>query len=121
RDPRLPDVPTYTELAVKLKGEAVKQRPEYRALELLARMGGIQRGWVYAPGVPEGTVVAMAAALEAPLADPELLQAYERIVGFRPMVLSGAQAQTIVDSVLNLTQASPDALDLLRRLAQETD
>ena len=45
----------------------------------------------------------------------------ERIVGFRPVVLSGAQAQTIVDSVLNLTQANPDALDLLRRLAQETE
>ena len=46
---------------------------------------------------------------------------YERIVGFRPVVLSGAQAQTIVDSVLNLTQANPDALGLLRRLAQETE
>jgi hypothetical protein len=37
------------------------------------------------------------------------------------VVLSGAQAQTIVDAVLNLTQANPDALDLLRRLAQESD
>ena len=120
RDPRLPDVPTYTELAVKLKGEAIKQRPEYQALEVLARMGGIQRGWVYAPGVPEGTFAAMAAAFDKVLADPELLQTFEQTVGFKPIVLTGAEAQRIVASVVNLLQTYPDGLEILRRLAQET-
>lgn len=60
RDPALPDVPTFTELGVKV-------------------VAGAQRGIVAPPGVPEAIQAKLNAAFTAALADPEFKADAERL------------------------------------------
>ena len=54
RDPRLPDLPTYYEIVLELKGESIRKDPNYRAMELLAYLGGVRRGWGLRGAGPQG-------------------------------------------------------------------
>jgi len=117
RDPRLPDVPTYMEILAKLKGDAVKQTTEFRAMELLILMGGIRRGWVYAPGVPRDVFDTMATALDRFLKDPEMLAHFKKAIGFELEALNASQAQAIADSVVEIIKKDPEAVALLKKLA----
>jgi len=117
RDPRLPDLPTYTEVLLKLKGDAIKQTTEFRAIELLLLMGGIRRGWVYAPGVPKDVFDTMATALDRFLKDPAMLAHFKKAIGFDLEALNASQAQTIADSVVKIMQKDPQAVALLKKLA----
>jgi tripartite-type tricarboxylate transporter receptor subunit TctC len=119
RHPLLPDLPTYAEVAVRARGEAVKQRIEYRAMELVASIRAILQGWVYAPTVPDATYATMAGAFESMLADEEFLQGYEKLVGFKPLFLDSAQTQRLAESVAGLLQREPDAIEILRQLSKE--
>lgn len=121
RDPRLPDVPTYTEILIKLKGEAIREKIEFRALELLVRTGGVQRGWVYVAGVPDETFHAMAAAFEKFLNDPDMRKAFEKAIGFEPFVLNAVQAQQNADSVVDVVKKDPGAVEVLKELARKAD
>jgi tripartite-type tricarboxylate transporter receptor subunit TctC len=117
RDPRVPDVPTYLELLVDLKGEAVKNTVEYRAIELIAYMNGIQRGWVYPPGVPEETVAAVREAIAKAIDDPELREQYQKAVGIDIVSMSGAETQAASDAIVQRFKNSPDVLNRLKELA----
>ncbi len=119
RDPRVPDIPTYTELLVKLKGEAVQQTPEFRAIVLLAAIAVMVDGWVYMPGVPEATFATMAQAFDRMLADPELEKTIEESTGLRPRFLSRPQAQQIADSVGQLLEKDSEAVETVRRDVKE--
>src|SRR5579884_2816741 len=117
RDPRVPDVPTYLEALVELKGEAVKNTVEYRAIELMVYMNAISRGWVYPPGVPEETVAAVRDGIARSLDDPELREGYKKSVGIDIVFMNGAETQAASDAIVQRFQNSPDVLDRLKELA----
>jgi putative tricarboxylic transport membrane protein len=117
RDPRVPDVPTYLEALVELKGEAVKQTVEYRAIELIVFMNAIARGWVYPPGVAPETVAVVRESIKQALADPELRESFKKSVGFDSVVMDGAETQATSDAIITRFQGSPDVLNRLKELA----
>jgi tripartite-type tricarboxylate transporter receptor subunit TctC len=119
RYPDLPDIPTYTELLVKLKGEGIRQKAEFRALELLLGTRAIQRGWVYVAGVPNQIFEAMVVAFEKFLKDPEMEKAYEKAVGLKPVTLNSTQAQQIASSVVEIVKKDREALAVLKELARK--
>ncbi|MGH7931154.1 MAG: hypothetical protein ACREQV_25555, partial [Candidatus Binatia bacterium] len=121
RDPRLPDVPTYMEVLLKLKGEGVKQTAEYRAMELLMNAGAVRRGWVYVEGVPQGVFAAMAAAFEAFLKDSEMQKTFEKSVGFPPLIITAADAQKIADAFLDIAKKYPRAVQVLKDYSRKAD
>jgi tripartite-type tricarboxylate transporter receptor subunit TctC len=121
RDPRLPDVPTYMEVLLKLKGEGVKQMPEYRAMELLMNAGAVRRGWVYVEGVPPAVFKVMAAAFEAFLKDPEMQKTFEKSVGFQPLVVMAADAQKIADTFLDIAKKYPQAVQVLKDYSRKAE
>lgn len=118
RDPRLPDLPTYEELLVKLKGDAIKKTPEFRAMELLTFMSGIRRGWVYAPGVPNDVFDTMAASFDRFLKDPAMAAQFEKAIGFELIPLNAGQAQEIADNFTELRSKDPEAVEILKGLAK---
>lgn len=118
RDPRLPDLPTYTELLLKLKGSAIKKTLEFRAIELLTFMAGIRRGWVYAPGIPNDVFATMAASFERALEDPEMIAQFEKAIGFKLIALNAQQAQKIADNFSELRKKDPEAVEILKGLAK---
>ncbi len=119
RDPRLPDLPTYFELLLQIKGDAVKKTPDYRAMELLAFMAGVRRGWVYAPGVPNQVFDTMAASFDRFLKDPEMIAHFQKAIGFKLVSLNAQGAQAIVDKVVKLQKKDPESLAILEELARK--
>jgi len=113
----VPDVPTYLEALVELKGEAVKNTVEYRAIELMVYMNAISRGWVYPPGVPEETVAAVRDGIARSLDDPELREGYKKSVGIDIVFMNGAETQAASDAIVQRFQNSPDVLNRLKELA----
>ena len=119
RDPRLPDLPTYFELLLQIKGDAVKKTPDYRAMELLAFMAGVRRGWVYAPGVSNQVFDTMAASFDRFLKDPEMIAHFQKAIGFKLVSLNAQGAQAIVDKVVKLQKKDPESLAILEELARK--
>jgi tripartite-type tricarboxylate transporter receptor subunit TctC len=119
RDPELLDVPTYSEILLKLKGESVKRVPEFRAMELLLNAAIVRRGWVYVEGVPNEIFSAMAAAFEKFLKDTEMQKTFEKAVGFEPQIVTAAEAQKIADAFVDLTKKYPQAVQLLKEYARK--
>lgn len=119
RDPRVPDLPTYLEVAVELKGEAVKQTVEYRALLALIAMSAASREVVYPPGTDPAVVEVMRKALADTFADPEFLAAAEKILGFQIEFMPGAEAQELVQRIVRETGQDAAAIEYLKRLTRE--
>jgi tripartite-type tricarboxylate transporter receptor subunit TctC len=117
RDPRVPDVPTYLEALVELKGDAVKSTLDYRGIELIVFMNAIARGWVYPPGVAPEVVAAVRESVAQALADPELRESYKKSVGIESIVMNGAETPAAGDAITARFQNSPDVLTRLRELA----
>lgn len=121
RDSRLPQVPTYTEILVKLKGEGVKQKLEFRALDLLLQIRDVARGWVYTPGVPEKVFKAMAVAFKKILKDQEMRKLFKKTGGFELYTVDASQSQQIADSALDLLKKHPKAVELLKGLGRKAN
>jgi tripartite-type tricarboxylate transporter receptor subunit TctC len=119
RDPRVPDIPTYFEIALERRGEEVRRSVEYRALAALVGMGALSREVVYPPGVDQALVDLMRQALADTFADPEFLAAAEKILSFQIDFLPGAEAQEIVQRIVREAGEDPEAMEYLRRLAKE--
>ncbi len=119
RDPRLPDIPTYFEIVLELKGESIRKDVRYRAMETLAFLAGVRRGWVYAPRVPKATFDTMAASFDRFLKDPEMVAHFEKAIGFKLISLNAPQAQSIIDRVVEIQKSDPEAVALLKAMAQK--
>ncbi len=119
RDPRASDIPTYTEVGVELRGESVKQTIDYRALAAMANLGAMIFAFLYPPGVDPALVETMRQALADTWADPEMIDAYERQLGFRAEIVPGAEAQSLAEKIIRDMNEDPEALEYLRRLARE--
>ena len=119
RDPRLPDLPTYYEIVLKLKGEAIRKDPNYRAMELLAYLGGVRRGWILAARVPKDVFNTMAASFDRFLKDKEMIAHFKKAIGFQLVSLNAPAAQAIIDKVVDITKRDPEALEILKGMAQK--
>ncbi len=119
RDPRLSDLPTYYEIVLELKGESVRKHPDYRAMELLAYLSGVRRGWVYAARVPKDVFSTMAASFDRFLKDPEMSAHFEKAIGFELVSLDAPQAQAIIDKVVEIRKRDPEAIEILKAMAQK--
>ncbi|MDE0214690.1 MAG: tripartite tricarboxylate transporter substrate-binding protein [Deltaproteobacteria bacterium] len=119
RDPRLPDLPTYYEIVLELKGESVRKDPNYRAMELLAYLGGVRRGWVYAARVPKNVFDTMAASFDRFLKDKEMSAHFKKAIGFDLVSLNAPAAQSIIDKVVEIQKRDPEALEILKAMAQK--
>lgn len=118
RDPRLPDLPTYYEIVLELKGESIRKDPDYRAMELLAYLAGVRRGWVYAARVPREVFSTMAASFDRFLKDPGMIAHFRKAIGFQLVSLNAPQAQAIIDKVVEVRQSDPQAIEVLKAMAQ---
>jgi tripartite-type tricarboxylate transporter receptor subunit TctC len=119
RDPRVADIPTYTEVAVDLRGESVKSTIDYRALAAMAHLGAMIFAFMYPPDVDPAIVNTMRQALAETWADPELIEAYERQLSFRYEIVPGAEAQTLAERLIKDMNEDAEALEYLRRMARE--
>src|SRR5215217_6929957 len=118
RDPRVPDIQTYLDAAVEVRGESVRQTVEYRALDFSSRMGAMQRSLVYPPGVAPEVVEVMRKALAETFADEEFQATSQKQFGFQAEFVPGAEALEM--SIRLVKQASEDreALEYLKQLAR---
>jgi tripartite-type tricarboxylate transporter receptor subunit TctC len=119
RDPRVPDIPTLLEMAVELKGEAVRPTVEYRAVQLVSRMTALARGFVFPPGTSGELVETMRKAVAETFADPEFQAASEQQLGILFEFMVGAEAQELAQQIVGSTNDDPEALEYLKRLARE--
>ncbi len=119
RDPRLPDIPTYFEIVLEIKGESIRKDVRYRAMETLAFLAGVRRGWVYAPRVPDATFDTMAASFDRFLKDPAMRAHFKKAIGFELISLNAPQAQAIIDRVVEIQKSDPEAVALLKAMAQK--
>ena len=119
RDSRVADIPTYLEVAVDLKGEAVKQSVDYRAMVSLIAMSASSREIVYPPGTDPAVVETMRKAMVDTFADAEFQAAAEKMLAFQIDFLPGAEAQDLAERIVRDASQDPDALEYLKRLTRE--
>jgi hypothetical protein len=117
RDPRVDDVPTYFEVAVDLKGEAVKQTIAYRGLLAVVQMGAPHRGILLPPGTPQPVVDVLRKAVADTFADPDFQAAVMKQSGYQFVFTPGAQSQDIAQQVIKNASDDKEAIDYLRKLA----
>src|SRR4051794_27266532 len=121
RDARVPDIPTYAEVATALKGEGVRPTAEYRALELVSKMSAVLRAVVYPPGVSPVMVETMREAIAATFADAEFQANVEKQLGFQIEFVPGADAQAAAADLLRRANDDAEAMEYLRRLTRESN
>ncbi|MBI4493089.1 MAG: hypothetical protein HY690_09905 [Chloroflexi bacterium] len=119
RDPRVPEVPTYLESMLAVKGEAVKQSDYFRALELMSFLPTIARVLVYRAGVPPATVAAGREAILKAVQDPELRETYKKSVGIELIAQGGKETGDAAEAFVTRVKGQPQTLELLRRFVNE--
>jgi putative tricarboxylic transport membrane protein len=119
RDSRIADLPTYTEIIVASRGEAVKQTIDYRAMAALIGMNVTAREIVYPPGTDAALVEVMRQAVAETFQDAEFTGAAEKTLGFQQEFLAGAEAQELARRVLRQSREDPEAVDYLKRLSKQ--
>ena len=89
-------------------------------MELLAYLGGVRRGWVYAARVPKRrSSTTMAASFDRFLKDKEMIAHFKKAIGFQLVSLNAPAAQSIIDKVVEIQKRDPEALEILKAMAQE--
>jgi tripartite-type tricarboxylate transporter receptor subunit TctC len=118
RDPYTPDLPTWSEAAREIKGDAVKSAIDYQGIELLpyTRTGNFSYG--YPPGVRSEVVAAVREAFGKAFDDPALRAGYEKALGIEISPLSGKDTQETMEGVLARFNSQPDVLERIRQLAK---
>jgi tripartite-type tricarboxylate transporter receptor subunit TctC len=119
RDPRTPDIPTLLEVAVELKGEAVRQTIEYRAMQLLSRTTALIRGMMLPPGTSGEIVELLRRAVSDTFADRDFQAASENQLGIQFEFVAGAESQEQARQIIAGANDDPEALEYLLRLARE--
>jgi len=119
RDPRVADIPTYSEILLETKGDAVRQTLEYRAMNTLIGVGSMLRALVYPPGVDAAVVEVMRQAVADTFASPDFQAAAEKQLGFQFEFVPGGEAQELAGKIVKDANDDPEPLDYLRRLARE--
>lgn len=118
RDPNVSDIPTFQEVAVAIRGEAVRNSVEYRAnMALLKIQTAMLRAIVLPPGVHQEAVEALRKAVVDTFADPEFQAEAERLNGFRLELIPGNESQQLAQEIIG--SGDREALDYLQRLSKE--
>ncbi len=116
-DPRVGDIPTYSDVMVQLKGEGIKQSLDYRAHQAVAQMASMLRVIVYPPGTSPETAAAMRQAIADTFADPEFQAAADKQLGFQFEFVPGAEAQAHAEKVIREVGADTEVVEHLKRLS----
>lgn len=119
RDPRVADIPTYFDIAVGAKGEAVKQNLDYRALLSAVKMSVMLRAIVLPNGADQAVVDVMSKAISDTFADKEFLAQGQRQLGFDFEFLQGPDAQILAEDIVKGTVEDKEAYEHLKKLASE--
>jgi tripartite-type tricarboxylate transporter receptor subunit TctC len=118
RDPFTPDLPTWVETALEVRGDAVKSEVDFRALELMPYTRTGNFAYAYPPGVPANVVAAAREAIQRAFEDPELRQGYAKALGIELSPMDGKTTQETMEATLARFNASPDVLERTRQLAR---
>ncbi|SRR5579885_915222 len=118
RDPYTPDLPTWSEAAREIKGDAVKSAIDYQGIELMpyTRTGNFSYG--YPPGVRPEVVAVVREALGKAFDDPALRAGYQKALGIEISPLGGKETQETMEGVLARFNSQPDVLERIRQLAK---
>lgn len=117
RDPRIPEIPTYLELLIEIKGEEVAETVEYRALEALVKADSFLRAALYPPQTEQAYVEAMRAAITATLASDAFNTEATESLGAEPIFVDGAEAQSAAETIVRQLDEDPEARQYLQDLA----
>lgn len=116
RDPRISDIPLYTEVAAAVKGPNVKNTIDYRGANLLLQMSALFRGLIYPPGVPQEVVDGVRKAVDATFADPEFQATGEKQIGIKSEYTPGAVSQQLVQQIVKEATADKEGIDYVKKL-----
>ena len=119
RDPRVPDLPTYNEVAVEVRGESAKQSVDYRAMTTITLLSGISIVGLYPPGVDPALVEVMRQAVTNTFADAEFQAMVDKQLGYQLQEITGAEAQELAEQIMRDAREDQEALEYLRRLSRE--
>jgi hypothetical protein len=117
RDPRVGDIPTYSEIAVQLKGEGIRQNLDYRAQQAVAQMASMLRAMVYPPGTDPAVTEVMRKAFADTFADPEFQAASDKQLGVQFEFVPGPEAQAHAEKVIREVGADQEVVSHLKRLS----
>ena len=118
RDPRVPDIPTYEEIAVRLNGPEAKNSVPYRAsVALLEIQDALLRAVVLPPGTDGAIVETLRTGLAETMADEEFKAETRKSFGFELPFVPGAEAQLLADHIVQGTDK--DTLEYLQRLSRQ--
>jgi hypothetical protein len=118
-DPQAPKIPVAEEAVVAIKGAAVRDSIQYRALSLVTSMASLGRAVLVAPEVDPKLVIALRTAYAALNSDPAFQKDAERISGGVKMrLIAGDEAQAFALDMASLVQSDHEATDFLNRLTK---
>jgi tripartite-type tricarboxylate transporter receptor subunit TctC len=118
RDPFTPDLPTWVETALEVRGDAVKSEPDFRALELMPYTRTGNFAYAFPPGVPANVVATAREAIQRAFQDPDLRQGYSKALGIELSPMEGKTTQETMEATLARFNANPDVLERTRQLAR---
>jgi tripartite-type tricarboxylate transporter receptor subunit TctC len=117
RDPRLPDIPTYEEIALSLNGPEIKNSVPYRAsVAMLKIQNALLRAIVVSPGTDQAVVDTLRQALADTMADEDFKAEARKSFGYELPFVPGADAQTLAADIAEGTDRQ--TLDYLRSLSR---
>ena len=117
RDPRLPDLPTYEEIALSLDGPEVKNSVPYRAsVAMLKLQDALLRAVVVPPATDQAVVDTLRQALADTMADEDFKAEARKSFGYELPFVPGAEAQTLARDIVEGTDQQ--TLDYLRALSR---
>jgi tripartite-type tricarboxylate transporter receptor subunit TctC len=118
RDPRVPDIPTYQEIAVSLKGPEAQNTVPYRAsVALLKIQNVLLRAVVLPPETDPVIVGTLRTALADTMADQELKAETRKSFGFELPFVAGVEAQRLAKEIVEDTDQ--ETLDYLKDLSRQ--
>lgn len=119
RDPRVQDIPTFSEAAIELKGADVTKAVEFRAMEAVTSMASMLRAIVYPPGVDPAVGDAVRKAFDQTFADKEFQAQAQKQVGFQFVFVPGAEAQAEAERIIGGANDDKEAVAYLKKLSLE--
>lgn len=112
----LEGVPTFDEFYSAKFGKS-PSGPEYDVLRVIGQIRATAlRAMMIPKGAPEETVAMLREAFKATLADPLYLAEFEKVAGFKPVGLTGEQAQ---ENFNKLMETDPKTIEFLRAYSAE--
>jgi len=118
RSPDAPDVPSFSEVYRDIFGaNAAPSGPKWQVLRLVSQiMDSLYRTVFMPPGAPSQAVAELREGMQSLSRDPEFIAEYEKVVKFKPRVISSSQGERIINE---LSATKPETADFIRKFIAE--